>query len=230
MSKARPIRRLVQMRTLEVALDNAGFGPVVGVDEAGRGACAGPITIAACALPAEPIRGLERLDDSKKLTPRLREQLFDIIVDAALGYSVVSFSAAEIDLEGIQYANLEGMRRAVERLRWRGGGYATPGYVLTDAWRVPELRAPHLPIIGGDATARCIAAASVLAKVSRDRFMVELDKTYPSYGFAKHKGYSTKAHLNAVRLHGASPVHRYTYANVAKAQAQWERSRVSGEC
>ncbi|AKK11361.1 ribonuclease HII [Corynebacterium uterequi] len=211
------LRRLKQSRTYEVALVNAGLGPVVGVDEAGRGACAGPLTVAACALPPRVIPALDRLDDSKKLTPRLREELFDVITRVALDYEVVSFEASAVDHYGVHTLNREGMRLAVERLRIR------PGYVLTDAWRIPSLRVPHLPIIGGDATARCIAAASVLAKVTRDRVMDELAVSYPVYRFDKHKGYSTKAHLDAVRRHGASPQHRYTYANVAAAHAEWEQ-------
>lgn len=210
------MRRLKQLRTYEVALDKAGLGPVAGVDEAGRGACAGPITIAACILPCRPIAELDRLTDSKKLSARVRAELFDIIVAKAQAYAVVSIDSAAIDARGVQAANIDGMRRAVAGLT------QLPGYILTDAWHVPGLTSSHLPIIGGDAIARCIAAASVLAKVTRDRHMGELDGHFPEYGFAGHKGYSTKAHLDAVRRHGASRVHRYTYANVAAAHAEWE--------
>lgn len=209
------MRRLKQLRTYEVTLDKAGLGPVAGVDEAGRGACAGPIVIASCILPNRTIPELARLTDSKKLTARVRDELFDVIRHRALSFAVIAISAREIDDGGIQVANISGMRRAVANLD------VAPGYVLTDAWKIPGLTSPHLPMIGGDAAARCIAAASVLAKVTRDRLMVELDAEYPEYGFAGHKGYSTKAHLDAVRRHGASPVHRYTYANVAAADQQW---------
>lgn len=209
------MRRLKQLRTHEVALDEAGLGPVAGVDEAGRGACAGPLTVAACILPPRPLEELTTLTDSKKLSPRRREALFDVIRDVALAYAVVSIDSRAIDARGLQVANIDGMRRAVARLEVR------PGYVLTDAWRVPGLPGPQLPIIGGDATARCIAAASVLAKVTRDRRMAEFAREYPEYGLEAHKGYSTKAHLDAVRHHGASPIHRYTYANVAAAHALW---------
>ncbi|WP_257182600.1 ribonuclease HII [Corynebacterium cystitidis] len=210
------MRRLKQLRTYEVALSKAGFGPVAGIDEAGRGACFGPITIAACIMPDRVIPGLDRLTDSKKLTAKRRDELFDVIVKCATAFNVVHISAATIDARGIQNANLDGARRAVAGLRVR------PGYVLIDAFRVPGLTQPQLPIVGGDYTARCIAAASVLAKVSRDRLVVKLAQDYPEYGLDKHKGYGTKAHMNAVRRHGATPLHRYTYANVAAADAMYE--------
>lgn len=192
-----------------------GLGPVAGVDEAGRGACCGPMTVAACVLPDGEIPGLERLTDSKKLSPALRERLYPLIIAAAVSWSVVTVSAAYIDARGIQPANISGMRRAVAALDVR------PGYVLTDAWRIPGLVVPHLPVVGGDAAMRCIAAASVLAKVTRDRLMVEMDGRLPGYGLASHKGYSTKVHMAAVRQHGATPEHRYTYANVVKAHGEW---------
>lgn len=192
-----------------------GLGPVAGVDEAGRGACCGPMTIAACMLPDGELPGLERLTDSKKLTAAVRERLYPLIIDAAVAWSVVTVSAADIDARGIQHANISGMRRAVAGLDVR------PGYVLTDAWHVPGLVTPHLPVPGGDAAMRCISAASVLAKVTRDRLMVEMDTRLPGYGLASHKGYSTKAHMAAVRRHGATGEHRYTYANVVKAHGEW---------
>lgn len=208
------MRRLKQLRTWEIALSKAGLGPVAGVDEAGRGACAGPVTVAACVMPERTIAELDRLTDSKKLSPALRERLYPLIIKHAVAWSVVSIDSRAIDARGIQTANIDGMRRAVAQLA------VAPGYVLTDAWRVPGLTAPHLAMLGGDHSARCIAAASVIAKVTRDRLMGELDDAHPHYGFAAHKGYSTKAHLDAVRRHGASEVHRYTYANVARAHAE----------
>ena len=200
---------------MEELLDARGLGPVAGVDEAGRGACCGPLTVAACILPPGPLAGLEKLTDSKKLTPAWREKLYPLIIDAAVAWSVVTISAAEIDARGIQHANISGMRRAVAALD------VQPGYVLTDAWRVPGLAVPHLPVVGGDAAVRSISAASVLAKVTRDRLMVELDAEFPEYGFASHKGYSTKVHMAAVSRHGAMREHRYTYANVVKAHGEW---------
>lgn len=205
------VRRLKQLRTYEVALHKAGLGPVAGVDEAGRGACFGPITIAACVLPPEPLRALEGLTDSKKMTARRREALFGPIMQLSLAHAIVHIPAAEIDRRGIQAANLDGARRAVAQLGVRAG------YVLVDGFRIPGMTAPQLPVIGGDATARCIAAASVLAKVSRDRLMAQLDEVYPGYGLAGHKGYGTKVHMDAVRRHGATGEHRYSYANVKEA-------------
>lgn len=209
------MRRLKQRRTYEVALSKAGLGPVAGVDEAGRGACCGPITIAACVMPDRPIKELAELTDSKKLTPKQREKLFPLIKDKAVDWSVVHIAAGDIDKRGIQHANISGMRRAVARLE------APPGYVLTDALFIPGLTQPHLPIIGGDAAARCIAAASVLAKVSRDHLMHQLDARYPGYGLASHKGYGTKAHEAAIATLGACPEHRMSYENVRRAQAEF---------
>ncbi|MER0078892.1 ribonuclease HII [Corynebacterium sp. KPL2830] len=209
------MRQLKQQRTFEVALARAGLGPVAGVDEAGRGACCGPITIAACILPERIVGELDTLTDSKKLTPRQREKLFPIIKDKAVDWSVVHIGAGDIDKRGIQHANTSGMRRVIARLEQR------PGYVLSDALFIPGLTQPHLPIIGGDAAARCIAAASVLAKVSRDHLMRDLDKRFPGYGLVGHKGYGTKAHEAAIAALGASPEHRMSYSNVQRAHAQF---------
>ena len=132
------------------------------------------------------------LDDSKKLTEAARERLFPLIRRYALAYHVVFIPPAEVDRRGVHVANIEGMRRAVAGLSVR------PGYVLSDGFRVPGLPLPSLPVIGGDAVAACIAAASVLAKVSRDRLMVAMDADHPGYGFAEHKGYSTPAHSSAL--------------------------------
>ncbi|WIM66885.1 ribonuclease HII [Corynebacterium breve] len=212
------MRRLKQLRTYEVALSRAGLGPVAGIDEAGRGACFGPVTVAACILPDRPIPELKGLTDSKKLTARRREALFDVVLEKAVSFSVVHISAKLIDARGIHTANLDGARKAIAALDVR------PGYVLVDAFKVPGLPAPQLPIIGGDYTARCIAAASIVAKVSRDRLITELARDYPQYELERHKGYGTKAHMDAVRRHGASQLHRYTYANVAAADAEFRRS------
>ncbi|AWZ24772.1 ribonuclease HII [Rhodococcus pyridinivorans] len=202
------IRRSSGLRTMESALVRCGLGPVAGVDEAGRGACAGPLVVAACVLGDRPHASLDRLDDSKKLTERIREELYSVIVRRARAWSVVVIPAEEVDAIGIHVANIEGMRRAVAGLS------TPPGYVLTDGFRVPGLPAPSLPVIGGDAAAACIAAASVLAKVTRDRMMVDLDGELPEYGFAVHKGYSTPTHMAALAEHGPSPQHRRSWANV----------------
>lgn len=212
------MRRLKQLRTYEVALSKAGLGPVAGVDEAGRGACCGPISIAACILPDRVIPELAELTDSKKLSEKTREKLFPVIQDKAVAWSIVHIGAADIDRFGIQHANVSGMRRAVAQLE------VAPGYVLTDALPVPGFARPYLPMVGGDAAARCIAAASVLAKVSRDRRMAEIDAQYPGYGLAGHKGYATAIHTKGLRALGASPEHRMSYANVARAHKEFLES------
>lgn len=212
------IRRSPGLRTLESALYRGGLGPVAGVDEVGRGACAGPLVVAACVLGSTRVVGLAPLDDSKKLTEKAREELFPLIRRHALAYHVVFIPPAEVDRCGVHAANIEGMRRAVAGLALR------PGYVLSDGFAVPGLAAPSLPVIGGDGAAACIAAASVLAKVSRDRFMVQLDAEHPGYGFADHKGYATAAHRAALAALGPCSEHRYSYANVRGAAAKHIRA------
>ncbi|SDE42771.1 RNase HII [Rhodococcus tukisamuensis] len=208
---------------MESALIRTGLGPVAGVDEAGRGACAGPLVVAACVLGPKPHAALAGLDDSKRLTERVREELFPVIQRLARAWCIVEIPAWEVDRLGVHVANIEGMRRAVAGLS------PAPGYVLTDGFRVPGLPAPSLPVIGGDAAAACIAAASVLAKVSRDRTMVALDETIPGYGFAGHKGYSTAAHTAAMAALGPSHEHRMSYANVAAARSARPAAEVAAE-
>jgi ribonuclease HII len=207
------IRKSAGLRTLESALYRSRLGPVAGVDEVGRGACAGPLVVAACVLGPERLSRLAALDDSKKLTAETREQLFPLICRDALAFHVVFIGSVDVDRRGLQVANIEGMRRAVAGLSVR------PGYVLSDGFRVPGLPMPSLPVIGGDAAAACIAAASVLAKVSRDRFMVGMDSDHPGYGFAEHKGYSTPAHTAALAALGPCSQHRYSFINVRRATA-----------
>ncbi|WP_281202162.1 ribonuclease HII [Nocardia jejuensis] len=202
------MRRAGGLRTLESALIRSGLGPVAGVDEAGRGPSAGPLVVAACLLAPKAHTALAGLDDSKRLTESVREELFPVIKRLALAYSVIVIPAWEIDSIGIHVANIEGMRRAVAGLD------PVPGYVLTDGFRVPGIPVPSLPVIGGDATAACIAAASVLAKVTRDRIMVDLDKQHPGYGFAAHKGYNTAEHNEALRRLGPTSEHRRSWRNV----------------
>lgn len=216
------MRRSTDLRTLESTLLRCGLGPVAGVDEAGRGACAGPLVIAACVLPPSPLVSLADLDDSKKLSPATRERLYGAIVRWAPAWSVVSVEADEIDRIGIHVANIEGMRRAVAALGVR------PGYVLSDGFRVPGLPMASLPVIGGDANAACIAAASVLAKVTRDRHMAGLDD--PGYGFAVHKGYSTGAHMGALDRLGPSSHHRMSYRNVAERAGSGGGGDAAGRC
>ncbi|MFR9751909.1 ribonuclease HII [Nocardia sp. 004] len=207
------MRRAGGLRTLESALIRGGLGPVAGVDEAGRGPCAGPLVVAACLLPPKAYDTLAGLDDSKKLTEAVREELYPVITRLALAYAIVVIPAGEIDSIGIHVANIEGMRRAVAGLG------RTPGYVLTDGFLVPGIPVPSLPIIGGDGAAACIAAASILAKVTRDRIMVELDERFPGYGFAAHKGYNTAEHTAALHRLGPSSEHRRSWRTVREVAA-----------
>ena len=217
------IRRSGGLRTLESALYRSGLGPVAGVDEVGRGACAGPLVVAACVLGPGKLESLAALDDSKKLTEKVRERLFPLIQRYALAYHVVFIPSAEVDRRGVHVANSEGMRRAVAGLTVR------PGYVLSDGFRVPGLPMPSLPVVGGDAAAACIAAASVLAKVSRDRLMVTLVAAHPGYGFADHKGYGTRAHSSALARLGPCSEHRYSFINVRRV-ATGAQNRVVADC
>lgn len=183
-------------------------GLIAGVDEAGRGPLAGPVVAAAVILDdLKPIKGL---NDSKKLTARQRERLYDEIRAKALCCSVAQASVEEIDQLNILQATLLAMRRAVEGLRLR------PAKVLVDGNRLPQLDVLAEAIVRGDATVPAISAASILAKVTRDRWCDALDAQYPHYGFAGHKGYGTAEHLAALQTHGACPQHRKTFAPVTK--------------
>ena len=210
------MRKSAGLRTLESALYRGGLGPVAGVDEVGRGACAGPLVVAACVLGPNRLESLAALDDSKKLGEKERERLFPLIRRYAVAYHVVFIPSVEVDRRGVHVANIEGMRRAVAGLPVR------PGYVLFDGFRVPGLPMPSLPVIGGDAAAACIAAASVLAKVSRDRLMVAMERDHPGYGFALHKGYCTATHTAALADLGPCPEHRYSFVNVRRAGGRTE--------
>jgi ribonuclease HII len=199
--------------TLQSTLDRHGLGPVVGVDEAGRGACAGPLVVASCVLRSGDAKRLDGLTDSKLLTAAAREEYYELIVRRAADHAVIIIPPAEVDRRGVHVANIEGMRRAVAGLA------NPPGYVLTDGFAVRGFGAPALAVPKGDQAAACVAAASVLAKVTRDRIMVELHAEYPQYGFAEHKGYCTPDHDAALGEHGPSPVHRYSFVNVRAARA-----------
>ena len=180
------------------------YGCFAGVDEAGRGPLCGPVCVAACILdPENPVYGI---NDSKKLTEKKREALFDEICEKALAYRIVFVGPEVIDRENILHATMDGMQRAVEELD------IVPNLVLVDGNRTPAgLQIPAQPVVKGDATSASIGAASVLAKVSRDRYMLELDKQYPQYGFARNKGYGTPEHIAALQKYGATPLHRRTF-------------------
>lgn len=198
-------RRSAGLAAYENALARAGLAPVAGIDEAGRGACAGPLVVAAVMLDQAAIRRLPGLADSKLLTPAAREEAYARIVARAVDWHAVVIGPDEIDRLGLHVCNVEGMRRAFAGLRGR------PGYVLTDGFPVRGLGAPALAVWKGDRVTASVAAASIVAKVTRDRMMADLDERYPAYGFARHKGYGTGEHLRALAEHGPSPVHRRSF-------------------
>jgi ribonuclease HII len=198
------------MSFVETSLIKAGLAPIAGVDEAGRGACAGPLVIASVILKDINAVELNGLRDSKELSEVERETLFPIIQSQAQALSVVIVAPLEIDHRGVHNANLDGMRRAVQSLE------IAPAYVLTDGYAIAGLSIPSLAIWKGDQVAPTISAASVIAKVTRDRIMTELDQDFPGYGLAKHKGYITAAHTKALNELGVSKIHRRSYANIAK--------------
>jgi ribonuclease HII len=204
-------RRDAGLYAYERVLERVGLGPVAGVDEAGRGACAGPLVVAAVVLPPGRRAEIEGLADSKLLTAIRRERLYAEITARAAAWNALIVSREEIDRIGLHRCNVAGMRRALAGLDM------VPGYVLTDGFRVPGLVSPGLPVPKGDRVAACVAAASIVAKVTRDRIMTELHEQYPDYGFGVHKGYVTRAHTAALREHGPCPEHRRSFVNVARA-------------
>jgi ribonuclease HII len=199
-----------QDKVIEDRLYAAGISPLAGVDEAGRGACAGPLVVASVILRDPHADELAKVRDSKELSEKNREDLFDVIKEAALSVSVVIISNDDIDMRGVHAANLDGMRRAVQGLE------ITPAYVLTDGYAIEGLALPNLAVWKGDQVVTCISAASIIAKVTRDRIMRELDLIYPEYGFASHKGYITKVHTQALQRYGVTPVHRKSFSNIAE--------------
>lgn len=194
---------------IEQTLFNAGIVNIAGVDEAGRGPCAGPLVVAAVILKDPFSKELSQVKDSKELTEAKREQLFEIIIENCIDYNIVEISPDEIDLLGLHKCNIEGMRRAVMGLK------TSAEYVLTDGYPIPGLTIPNLSVWKGDKVAISISAASILAKVYRDRIMIELDKKYPNYGLANHKGYITALHTEAIKKYGVLPIHRKSFANIS---------------
>jgi ribonuclease HII len=179
-----------------------------GVDEVGRGPIAGPVVAAAVILdPAKPVSGLA---DSKKLSEKNRDRLFELIRESAISYSIAQASVEEIDRLNILHASMLAMKRAVEQLS------PSAEFALVDGNRCPSLAIPCKSVVKGDSKVACISAASILAKVTRDRMMIELDQQYPGYGLAKHKGYPTKAHLEALSENGLNPLYRRSFAPVKK--------------
>jgi ribonuclease HII len=197
------------MKFIEAVLLDAGITPLAGVDEAGRGACAGPLVVASVVLKNPFAPELSVVRDSKEITEGKREEIFDLVHEHALSVSAVIIPAKEIDERGVHAANLDGMRRAVQGLS------IAPAYVLTDGYAIEGLAVPNLAVWKGDQVVTCISAASIIAKVTRDRIMRDLDRDFPQYGFAGHKGYITKAHTEALTANGPCIEHRRSFANVA---------------
>ena len=190
----------------EIKLQNEGFSVVCGVDEAGRGPLCGSVVAAACILPHDV--DLPGLNDSKKLTPKKRDILFDLICEKAIAFGIAEATVEEINELNILEATLLAMRRAIESLHTPDGELVVADYALIDGNIDRDFPIPAKAVIKGDATSMSIAAASILAKVTRDRMCIEMDAAYPQYGIAQHKGYGTKAHMDALRKYGASPIHR----------------------
>lgn len=198
--------------SVENQYNEKGFSVICGVDEAGRGPLCGPVVAAACILPDGLY--IEGLNDSKKLTEKKREKLFDIIKQSAISYCIAEASVEEINELNILEADLLAMRRAIDGLN------VTPDLALIDGNIARDFQIPAVPVIKGDATSMNIAAASILAKVTRDRLCVDLDAAYPEYGIAKHKGYGTKDHMNALRTYGPSPIHRKQFIRFLDKEAK----------
>ncbi len=195
--------RKILLYDIEEALENKGFRFICGVDEAGRGPLAGDVYAAAVILPKGLV--IDGLDDSKKLTEKKREALFDVITENAIAYGIASATPQQIDEMNILNAVMYAMNEAVKKLS------PSADYALIDGNIARGFSIPCEPVIKGDAKSPSIAAASILAKVSRDRECYALDEKYPEYGFAKHKGYGTKAHMEALFKYGPCPVHRRTF-------------------
>jgi ribonuclease HII len=210
MPRAATVRRDAGLYGYERALRRAGFETIAGVDEAGRGACAGPLVAAAAVLRESKAGQVPGLADSKLLTAPARERCYAQVVRRAAAWSVVVVSSQECDELGMHVANVEALRRALARLG------QVPSYVLTDGFPVDGLGLPGLAVWKGDRVAGCIAAASVIAKVTRDRIMAEMHEQFPAYDFATHKGYVTREHQAALAEHGPCPQHRRRFINVRR--------------
>ena len=214
MSKRVPIGQSVQSAPAgqyEQMLVSAGLGPVAGADEAGRGACAGPLVAAAVILSPDPDHEIAGLTDSKLISPAKRDRLYPLIFEHAAAVSWVAVQARECDCMGLQVANLAALRNAVLSLPVK------PGFVVTDGFAVDGLGVPSVGMWKGDRAVRCVSAASIVAKVTRDRIMDEIDEIFPGYGFSIHKGYVTALHQSRLEELGPCPQHRMSYGNVARA-------------
>lgn len=198
----------INLYEFEEKLYDEGYHMICGVDEAGRGPLAGPVVVASCILP--PFLRIDGINDSKQLSSKKRSELFKIIVKNAIDYNIVFIDEKDVDDLNIYQATKKGMLQAIHGLKNK------PDYALIDAMPLGELEIPHNSIIHGDARCASVAAASILAKVTRDEYMEKMDVKYPNYGFKKHKGYGTKAHIEALEKYGPCEIHRKTYAPVSK--------------
>lgn len=194
-------QRIEDMKVYENTYSHVGW--ICGIDEAGRGPLAGPVVAGAVILPEDS--KILWLNDSKQLSAKKREELYDVIMEEAISVGVGYASPARIDEINILQATYEAMREAISKLAVK------PQILLNDAVTIPQIEIPQVPIIKGDAKSVSIAAASIIAKVTRDRLMAEYDKIMPEYGFASHKGYGSKSHIEAIRQYGPSPIHRVTF-------------------
>ena len=193
--------RMEQMMQYEHEYEHLGY--LCGIDEVGRGPLAGPVVACAVILPKD--HDILYLNDSKKLTAHKREELYDVIMEKAVAVGIGMASPQRIDEINILQATYEAMREAISKLK------VTPQILLNDAVTIPQVTIPQVPIIKGDAKSASIAAASIVAKVTRDRMMVEYDKTLPGYGFASNKGYGSSEHIEALKKYGPSPIHRASF-------------------
>ena len=189
---------------LEKEASKKGFNLVAGLDEAGRGPLAGPLVVA-CVILGESLYDNDTIDDSKKISPKKREDLFKIITNKALAFKIISITPEEIDRINILQATLYGMYRCLKEIK------PIPDYALVDGNHFPKTQIMGKSVIGGDRISKSIAAASILAKVTRDRFMINSAKLYPEWSFERHKGYPTKHHKNLILKYGLTPLHRKTY-------------------
>lgn len=194
-------QRIEEMKVYENTYSHVGW--ICGIDEAGRGPLAGPVVAGAVILPEDS--QILWLNDSKKLSAKKREELYDVIMEEAIAVGVGYASPARIDEINILQATYEAMREAIQKLSVK------PQILLNDAVTIPQIEIPQVPIIKGDAKSVSIAAASIIAKVTRDRLMEEYDKLMPEYGFASHKGYGSKSHIEAIQKYGPTPIHRTTF-------------------
>jgi len=202
--KEKELERLTKLKQIEQDFHDKGVKYIAGIDEAGRGPLAGPVVVASCIMPEDSM--IEGVNDSKKVSEKKRELLYDKIIEEAISYSVAIISEKEIDEINILNATKKGLTTAISELSVK------PDLILVDALdKIDTLGIPYKSIIKGDAIAYSISAASIIAKVTRDRIMREMDEVYPQYGFAKHKGYGTAAHISAIKEYGLCDIHRRSF-------------------